>query len=54
MSSPEQRRARPTTDRLTRHLAKLDRAQRAALNRGDYATAQRVEAQRARAYGLGR
>lgn len=49
-----QRRTRSLPVRLDRELSRLDRIERAALDRGDYATARRVESRRARLYGLGR
>lgn len=54
MDSPRQRRTRSVTSRLDRELARLDRIERAALDRTDFATARRVEARRARLYGLSR
>lgn len=54
MDSPRQRRTRTVTARLDRELARLDRIERSAIDRADFATARRVEARRARIYGLSR
>lgn len=54
MDQPQTRRTRSLPARLDRELSRLDRTERAALDRGDFATARRVEARRARIYGLGR